>query len=74
MITGVRWFAGRDCVGIVQVVDDHEKDIYRQTGEANFQYFIGVGKGVDEKEDAQFIADWGSRFDVAAGNTLFRVL
>ena len=74
MITGARWFAGRDCVGIVQVVEEHEKDTYRQTGLANFQYFIGVGKGHDEKEDMQFIADWGTRFDVAAGNTLFRVL
>lgn len=74
MITGVRWFAGRDCVGIVQVVPDHEKDTYRQTGEANFQYYIGVGSGIDEKLDMQTIADWGTRFDVAAGNTLFRIL
>jgi hypothetical protein len=74
MITGVRWFAGRDCVGIVQVVPDHEKDTYRQTGEANFNYYIGVGSGIDEKTDMQTIADWGNKFDVAAGNTLFRVL
>ena len=74
MITGVRWFAGRDCVGIVQVVEEHEKDQYRQTGEANFKYYIGVGSGIDEKVDMQAIADWGTRFDVAAGNTLFRVL
>lgn len=74
MITDVRWFAGRACVGIVQVVPDHEKDSYRQTGQANFNYYIGVGQGLNEKEDMQFIADWGTRFDVAAGNTLFRVL
>ena len=74
MITGVRWFAGRDCVGIVQIVQDHEKDQYRQTGEANFKYYIGVGWGEDEKTDMSYIAEHGSPFDVAAGNTLFRVL
>ena len=45
MITGVRWFAGRDCVGIVQVVQEHEKQTYRQTGNANYKYYIGVGWG-----------------------------
>lgn len=74
MITGVRWFAGRDCVGIVQIVQDHEKDTYRQTGEANFKYYIGVGWGEDEKTDATYIAEHGSPFDVAAGNTLFRIM
>ncbi len=74
MITGVRWFAGRDCVGIVQIVQDHEKDTYRQTGEANFKYYIGVGWGEDEKTDMTYIAEHGTPFDVAAGNTLFRVL
>lgn len=74
MITGVRWFAGQHCVGIVQIVPDHEKDTYRQTGEANFKYYIGVGWGEDEKTDTSFIAEHGSPFDVAAGNTLFRIL
>ena len=73
MITGVRWFTGRTCVGIVQVVQEHEKDDYRQTGEANFQYYIASVPGFNEEEDKQFIADYGVHFDVAAGNTLFRV-
>lgn len=74
MITGVRWFAGRSCVGIVQIVQDHEIESYRQTGEANYKYYIGVGWGEDEKTDMSYIAEHGSPFDVAAGNTLFRVL
>ena len=74
MITGVRWFAGSHCVGIVQIVQEHEKDTYRQTGEANFKYYIGVGWGQDEKTDTSYIAEHGVPFDVAAGNTLFRIL
>ena len=74
MITGMRRFAGNHCVGIVQIVQDHEKDSYRQTGEANFKYYIGVGQGQNEKADAEHIAEWGVPFDVAAGNTLFRIL
>jgi hypothetical protein len=74
MITGAIWFAGNQCIGIVQVVQDHERDTYRQTGEANFRYYIGVGWGQNEKTDASYIAEHGMPFDVAAGNTLFRVL
>lgn len=73
MITGVRWYAGRDCVGIVQIVQDHQKDYYRQTGEADFKYYIGVGKGDVEKEDTQYIADYGMPFDKVAGDALFGV-
>ncbi len=74
MITGSIWFAGNQCIGIVQIVQDHEKDIYRQTGKAYFKYYIGVGQGQNEKADAEYIANYGVPFDVAAGNTLFRVL
>ncbi len=74
MITGVRWFAGRDCVGIVQIVQSHQIEDYRQTGQADFKYYIGVGWGEDEKTDSSYIAEHGVPFDVAAGNTLFRVL
>ena len=74
MITNSIWFAGNQCIGIVQVVQDHEKDTYRQTGKAYFKYYIGVGWGQDEKTDASYIAEHGVPFDVAAGNTLFRVL
>lgn len=73
MITGVRWYAGKDCIGIVQVVQDHQKDQYRQTGEADFKYYIGVGWGDDEKTDMSYIAEHGVPFDRNAGNTLFGV-
>lgn len=73
MIVGSKWFAGKDCVGIVQVVQDHQKETYRQTGEADFKYYIGVGLGVNEKEDAQNIANWGTPFNFQAGNALFGV-
>ena len=71
MITGVRWFTGRSFIGIVQVVQDHQKDVYRQTGIADFKYYIGVGAGADEKADAAYIAEYGSTFDFAAGKVLF---
>lgn len=74
MITGVRWFAGRDCVGIVQVVQDHQKQEYRQTGNADFKYYIGVGWGEDEKTDSTYIAEHGNTFDKAAGDVLFNVI
>lgn len=73
MITGMRWYCGRDNVGIVQVVEDHQKETYRQTGEANFKYYIGVGLGQNERDDAQNIANWGTPFDYVAGNALFGV-
>ena len=73
MITGVRWYTGRDCIGIVQIVQDHEKESFRQTGEADFKYYIGVGSGIDEKVDMQAIADWGAPFDKVAGDALFGV-
>ena len=73
MITNSIWFAGNQCIGIVQIVQDHEKDQYRQTGEADFKYYIGVGWGQDEKIDASYIAEHGMPFDKAAGDALFKV-
>jgi hypothetical protein len=73
MITNSIWFAGNQCIGIVQIVQDHEKDQYRQTGEADFKYYIGVGWGQNEKTDASYIAEHGMPFDKAAGNALFKV-
>lgn len=72
-IISVRWFAGRDCVGIVQVVEEHEVELYRQTGNANFKYYIGCGQGKDEREDTKLIAEWGSTFNTNAGDALFNV-
>lgn len=73
MITGVRWFTSRSCVGIVQVVQDHEKEQYRQSGMADFKYYIGMGGGRDEQTDTVSIAEWGAPFDKAAGDVLFSV-
>jgi hypothetical protein len=74
MITGSIWFAGNECIGIVQIVQEHERDTYRQTGDADFKYYIGVGKGQNEKDDAQYISEWGVPFDKDAGNVLFNVM
>jgi hypothetical protein len=71
MITGQRWYTGDQCIGIVQVVQEHQKDQYRQTGKADFKYYIGVGQGQDEKADSRHIADFGVPFDKLAGDTLF---
>lgn len=73
MITGIRWYTSRDCIGIVQIVQEHQKESYRQTGEADFKYYIGVGTGIDEKVDMQAIADLGTPFDKVAGDILFGV-
>lgn len=74
MITGVRWYTSQHCVGIVQVVQDHQKDQYRQTGDADFKYYIGVGWGEDEKTDMTYIAEHGAPFDKDAGDMMFNVM
>jgi len=74
MITNKIWFTGNQCIGIVQIVQEHERDEYRQTGTANFKYYIGVGLGQDENTDASYIAEHGVPFDATAGNALFKVL
>ena len=74
MITGMRWYVGTECIGIVQIVQDHQKDEYRQTGIADFKYYIGVGQGQNENTDAKYIADYGMPFDKIAGDALFGVL
>ena len=73
MIIDQIWFTGNQCIGIVQIVQEHEREEYRQTGQANFKYYIGVGQGQDEKADANYIAEHGVPFDKAAGNALFHV-
>ena len=62
-ILNVRWFTGRDCIGIVRVQTDYN----------GIQYFIGKVDGIDAEDDARYVADWGSRFDPAAGRVLFGV-
>lgn len=73
MIVGVRWFTSRSCIGIVQIVQDHQKEEYRQTGIADFKYYIGTGWGEDEKSDMTYIAEHGAPFPKDAGDTLFGV-
>ena len=74
MIINQIWFTGNQCIGIVQIVQEHEVEEYRQTGDANFKYYIGVGQGQDEKTDASYIAEHGVPFDKAAGDVLFNVI
>ena len=73
MITNSIWYAGDQCIGIVQIVQEHDKEAYRQTGNADFKYYIGVGQGQNEKADAQHIANYGVPFDQIAGDALFGV-
>lgn len=73
MITGQIWFTGNQCIGIVQIVQEHQVEEYRQTGRADFKYYIGVGLGQNEKTDSIYIAEHGVPFDRAAGDTLFKV-
>ena len=73
MITGAKWFTSRTCIGIVQVVEEHQREQYRQTGDADYKYYIGTGQGRDEYSDRQMIAYHGMPFDVAAGDVLFNV-
>lgn len=63
-IIGVRWFSGRECVGVVRVEDQYAPHI---------KYYIGVGLGRVEEADAQHIAEWGSHFPSDAGDVLFGV-
>ncbi len=74
MITNQIWFAGNECIGIVQIVQDHQVEEYRQTGQADFKYYIGVGWGQNEKTDASYIAEHGVPFDKVAGDALFKVI
>ena len=56
-----RWFTGTSCTGVVRV--EHP--------DGTIDYYIGTGRGDDEQEDLQFIAEWGVHFPIAAGRVLF---
>lgn len=63
-IVAAEWFcAGHGNVGVVMVVDEYE----------GVKYYIGACKGIDEEDDKQWIADWGSRLPNHVGNALFGV-
>jgi hypothetical protein len=60
-ILDVRWFTGRDTVGVVKVESDFD----------GILYYIGVGKGLDEQDDMQYISDWGARLPKFVGDLMF---
>ena len=62
-ILDVRWFCGRSGVGIVRVEDEYD----------GIKYYIAGIEGYDEKQDMQFIANYGTPFPEDAGNVLFGV-
>lgn len=56
------WFTSNTgTVGIVKVIDAHE----------GVCYFISSVDGINEKQNKEFIADWGSRFPTEIGDRLF---
>lgn len=55
------WF---DCGGIVRVKTDHDGIKY---------YIKGLHPMINEKMDAQTIADWGNIFPSDAGDKLFNI-
>lgn len=58
------WFTNRDgCTGIVRAETDFD----------GVKYFIGHVSGYSEKDDAQYVADYGSSFSDKAGDILFGV-
>lgn len=69
-VVGSVWYG---YIGIVQVVQAHQLEYYRQTGDAQYKYYIGVGDGKSEKDDAERIGAFGMPFDTIAGNALFNV-
>jgi len=54
------WFCGSTNVGIVRVYQD-----------GRFMYYIGGCAGLNEDDDKQYIADWGSTFPSDVGELLF---
>lgn len=61
-ILDMTWFTNRDgCTGIVAVEDEYE----------GVKYYIGHAHGLNEAQDAQYVAEWGSTFPIEAGDALF---
>lgn len=61
MTTQVRWFNGRQCIGVVRVIDPYD----------GVKYYVGVGSGYDEQDDIEQIKSWGTRFPNDAGDVMF---
>lgn len=62
-VLDVRWFSGRDCIGVVRVYDQYE----------GVKYYIGVAVGLDEETAIEHIAAWGSVFSNHIGDNLFEI-
>jgi len=60
-VLGVRWFTGRDTVGVVKVETEFD----------GIRYYVGAGKGLDEQSDMQYICDWGAKVSDAIGEAIF---
>lgn len=63
-LTDWMWFTGGNgCVGVVKCEDEYD----------GTKYYIGAANGIDERMDAQLIADWGAKYPKKAGDALFGV-
>lgn len=69
-IEDVRWFcSGHGNVAVVKVTVHHGNMGSKSLDETI--YYIGQCEGSDSEVDSRHVADWGSRFPVAAGDILF---
>lgn len=62
MILGVKWFSGKNTIGVVKVADDMKF----------IKYFMGVASGKDEEADKQDIADTGTKLPYELGEQIFK--
>ncbi len=60
----IRWFTGRALIGIARIEDTYDGIKY---------YISAIPNPSTEKEDAQFVIDWGNTFPKDAGDILFGV-
>jgi len=51
------WF---DKIGIVKIANEYQT-----------KWYIGIGKGLDQKADEKYIAQWGSPFNINALSYFF---
>jgi hypothetical protein len=63
-ILGSIWFTNKDgCTGIVRVQTEYD----------GIKYFIGRVQGYNQRNDEEYLANWGSTFPTESGNVLFGV-
>jgi len=61
-LVDIRWFSGRDTIGVVLVEDMTMHYV---------KAYIGVGQGNNEQADAEHIAQWGSKIPQTMAESLF---